>query len=107
MPKHAEQLSEMSAEDRDRIRKVLNTIVSPPGTIWGAATFADVWIAEHRMTAELRASARLTAATWVLVAAALVLASVTAHQGGLSRLLATLGDGPRPAARLAVHRRQL
>jgi hypothetical protein len=44
---------------------------------WGAANFLDVWITEHRMTAERHATSRLTFATWALVAATIVLVAAT------------------------------
>jgi hypothetical protein len=55
-----------------------------------AGNMFEVWITEHRMNAERKATARLTLATWalmgttgVLVLATVVLAIVTAvHHGG-------------------------
>ncbi|MGH3576292.1 MAG: hypothetical protein ACRDU0_01850 [Mycobacterium sp.] len=44
---------------------------------WGAQAYLDVWITEHRMRAERQATARLAAATWVLVLATAVLACAT------------------------------
>jgi hypothetical protein len=83
-----DQIGEMTAEDKTRIGKVLNTI-GAPNTNWAPAQYFDVWLVEHRMASERAATARLTFATWALVATtavlmlatvALVIATVT-HQG--------------------------
>jgi hypothetical protein len=90
MAKDAEQVGQMSADDVERIRNVLGSITRKQPGSFDARHYADVWIAEHRMTSEREATGRLTRATWVLVGttfvlavATFVLAYVTAiHHGG-------------------------
>ena len=70
----------MTAADHERIRNILTTTAEAVGgnVMWGAKSYLEVWITEHRMRADEKASARLTRATWVLAAmtAALVLATI-------------------------------
>jgi hypothetical protein len=85
--KNREQLGEMSVDEKARIGKVLNSI-GERNTVWAPAQYFDVWLVEHRMASERAATARLTFATWALVAttAVLVFATIalviaTAHHG--------------------------
>jgi hypothetical protein len=82
-----DQIGDMSAEHKTRIGKALNTI-GDRHTVWAPAQYFDVWLVEHRMASERAATARLTFATWALVATtavlmlatvALVIATVTHH----------------------------
>lgn len=73
---NGDQLGEMSEDEQKRIGGLLGQI-GGPHVIWGAQAFLDVWIVEHRTRAEREATARLTAATWVLVLATVVLALAT------------------------------
>jgi hypothetical protein len=82
-----EQIAVMSDADKERITAMLKSASPPfPATSgMGARDYVEVWVVEHRMNAEHRASRRLTVATWVLafatvalVLATLALAHVTA-----------------------------
>lgn len=66
-----ESYSEMTDADRQRVGVILNAIAAAVGgnVQWGAKNYLDVWITEHRTTAERHATNRLTFATWALVAA--------------------------------------
>jgi hypothetical protein len=75
--KDADQIGEMSEADRTRIRLLLEKIASGPELSSRPLSYLEVWITEHRMQAERRATARLALATWVLVAATAVLAFAT------------------------------
>jgi hypothetical protein len=74
-----DQISEMTDADRQRIGLILQGTAAAVGgnVVWGAGSFLDVWITEHRMAAERHATSRLTFATWALVAATIVLAAAT------------------------------
>jgi hypothetical protein len=89
---NANQLGEMSDDERERIRKVLSTIpdpkVNPSGVTWLHTQYLDVWLTEHRVRAERRATARLTTATWVLMGATAVLAFAT-----IALVIATAAHG--------------
>lgn len=69
-------LGEMSEDERTRIGGLLRQI-GGHNVSWGAQAYLDVWITEHRMRAESQATARLAAATWVLVLSTAVLAFAT------------------------------
>ena len=71
-----DQLRMMTKEDYDRIGRMLRDIGGPHVT-WGAKAHLDVWMVEHQMRAERLTNARLTQATWGLVAATVVLAIAT------------------------------
>ena len=70
----------MTTADHERIRSILTTVAAAVGgnVSWGASAYLDVWITEHRMRADEKASTRLTRATWALagMTAALVLATI-------------------------------
>jgi hypothetical protein len=77
----------MSGAEKQRIEKVLNSI-GHQGTQWAPRQYFDLWLVEHRMASERTATARLTFATWALVATtaelvlvtvALVIATVAHH----------------------------
>ncbi len=72
-------MSEMTDADRRRIGLILYGIAAAVGgnVSWGAKDYLDVWITEHRMAAERKATARLTFATWALVFATCVLVAAT------------------------------
>ncbi|MGA9677790.1 MAG: hypothetical protein WBR28_21945 [Mycobacterium sp.] len=74
--KNPEQVDEMSAEEKARIGKVLNSI-GAQNTVWAPAQYFDAWLVEHRMTAERAVTARLTFATWALVVTTAVLVFAT------------------------------
>ena len=69
----------MTDADRQRVGVILNAIAAAVGgnVQRGAKNYLDVWITEHRTTAERHATNRLTFATWALVAATCVLAAAT------------------------------
>ena len=71
-----EQIGEMSAEEKARIGTVL-TSIGEQHTVWAPAQYFDVWLVEHRMASERAATARLTFATWALVATTAVLVFAT------------------------------
>jgi hypothetical protein len=66
----------MSADEKNRIGAALRTI-GDPTTVWAPGQYFDVWLVEHRMAAERAATARLTFATWALVATTAVLVFAT------------------------------
>ena len=71
----------MPPEGKQRITKVFNSLkpLQPPESpsSTGQRDYAEIWIVEHRMTAERKATSRLTTATWVLVITTAVLAFAT------------------------------
>lgn len=82
-----DQIGEMSADEKNRIGRALNTI-GESHTVWAPAQYFDVWLVEHRMASERAATARLTFATWSLVATTAVLALAT-----FALVIATLHHG--------------
>jgi hypothetical protein len=74
--KNPHQIGEMSAEEKARIGKALSSI-GAQNTQWAPAQYFDVWLVEHRMASERAATARLTFATWALVATTVVLVFAT------------------------------
>lgn len=70
---------EPTAQDLDRIRRLLRTIGGRDVT-WGSQTELDVWVIEQRARLDQRMSARITAASWALVVATIGLVVCT---GGL------------------------
>jgi hypothetical protein len=64
----------MSADEKARIGKALTSIEN---TTWWPAHYFELWLVEHRMASERAATARLTFATWALVASTAVLAFAT------------------------------
>jgi len=77
--RRGEQVAVVTPEDMDRIIRVLNSLErsQPSAFGWSRSDFLEVWLIEHRMDAERRASWRLTFATWVLVLATVVLVIAT------------------------------
>ena len=65
-----------SDSELSRIRDLL-TKIGGPHVQWGAQQILDVWVAEARLEAERRASARMLTATWVLAAATVALVFAT------------------------------
>src|SRR6185437_14326001 len=70
--KNFDRIGEMSADEKDRILRTLQTI-GDTNTVWAPAQFFDVWLVEHRMGSERAATARLVFATWALVGTTAVL----------------------------------
>jgi hypothetical protein len=67
-----------STEDRNRIDELWRALSDVPSLAnISPQNRLDVLVVEHRLKAERLASARLTRATWVLVAATAVLAAAT------------------------------
>jgi hypothetical protein len=67
-----------TSDDRERINAVRRALCDVPAiTNISPQNRMDIWLVEHRLRAERLATARLTRATWVLVAATGVLALAT------------------------------
>ena len=77
--KHGEDLlAPLSNKERERIDKVWQSLTYDPSSlIINPRDRMDILMLEHRLKAERLATARVTRATWVLVAATAVLALAT------------------------------
>ncbi len=67
------KIAPMSEDDYRRIGAILRAAANHGNVIWGASSYLDIWVTEHRIRAEKEASDRLTRATWVLAAMTLAL----------------------------------
>jgi len=70
-------IPEPTAQDLDRIRKLLRNIGGREVS-WGSQAELDVWVIEQRARLDQRMSARITAASWALVVATIGLVVCTA-----------------------------
>lgn len=71
-----DQLRMITADDYNRIGRLLREI-GGANVSWGAQAHLDVWMVEHQIRVVRLTNARLTQATWGLVAATVVLAVAT------------------------------
>jgi hypothetical protein len=71
------QLPAPSAEDLDRIARLLRE-VGGPNVAWGARESLEVWVIEQRARLDQEMSERIRSSSWALVAATIGLVVCTA-----------------------------
>jgi hypothetical protein len=75
-----DQLKVPTQADRDRLDALWAGIAGPGSYSFSPANRMDIWVIEQRLRAERLGAKRLSNATWVLVAATVVMALATIGQ---------------------------